>query len=151
VFLGGRPEVDASKIGVAGFCMGGGFATLYAVRAPVGVAASFYGDVPASADELRGICPVVGGYGGQDRMFVDQGRRLASLLDELGVPNDVKIYEDAGHSFMSRHEGLLASILAKVGPMTVGYDPAAADDSWERMFRFFGEHLESAQRLESAD
>jgi len=149
-FLGDRPEVDASKIGVAGFCLGGGFTTLYAVRAPVGVAAPFYGEVPATADELRGICPVVGSYGGQDGMFVDQGRRLGSLLDELGVPNDVKVYEDAGHSFMSRHEGGFAGFLGRFGPMTVGYDPSAADDSWERMFRFFREHLDGAERSASA-
>jgi carboxymethylenebutenolidase len=141
-WLTGRDEVDGSRVGVAGFCMGGGLATLYAVRAPVGVAAPFYGEVPKTADELRGICPVVAGYGARDRLFAGQGRRLDRLLEELGVPRDVEIYDDAGHSFMSPHEGLLARIMS-FGPMAVGYDEAAAEHSWERMLRFFRAHLDA--------
>jgi carboxymethylenebutenolidase len=71
-WLGARPEVDASRIGAVGFCMGGGFALLYAVRAPLGATAVFYGDVPKTADGLRGVCPVLGGYGGRDRFFAKQ-------------------------------------------------------------------------------
>src|SRR3989475_8866904 len=76
-WLAARPEVDASRTGVAGFCMGGGFALLYAVRAPLGAAAVFYGDVPKAADERRGGCPVVAGFGGRDRFFAPQARRRA--------------------------------------------------------------------------
>ncbi len=135
-----REDVDPSRVGVAGFCMGGGFATLYAVRAPVGVAAPFYGDVPKDAERLRGICPVVGGYGAKDRVFGPQGRRLLAHLEELGVEHDLVVYPDAGHSYMSKHTGLAARISA-YGPMAVGYDPDAAEDSWRRMLIFFAAHL----------
>ena len=139
-WLGGRPEVDASRIGAVGFCMGGGYALLYAVRAPLGVTAAFYGDVPKTADGLRGVCPVLGGYGGRDRLFAKQGARLEVLLRELGVPHDVRIYPDAGHSYMSPHTGVMATIGAW-GPMAVGYDPAAAADSWARIESFFRQYL----------
>jgi len=140
-WLADRPEVDASRLGVAGFCLGGGFALLYAVRARLRVAAVFYGDVPSTSGDLVGVCPVLGGYGGRDRVFASQGRRLGGLLDELGVAHDVKIYPEAGHSYMSPHTGVMAT-LGAWGPMAVGYDPAAEADSWARIQRFFAAHLD---------
>jgi carboxymethylenebutenolidase len=139
-WLAARPEVDPERTGVAGFCMGGSFALLYAVRAPLGAAGVFYGEVPKTAAEIRGVCPVVAGYGGRDRIFAPQGRRLEALLGELGVPHDVRLYPEVGHSFMSRHTGLMAT-LGAWGPMAVGFDAHAEGDSWERMGRFFRDHL----------
>jgi len=56
------------------------------------------------------------------------------------VPHDVRIYEDAGHSFMSEHRGLMAT-MAAWGPMKVGFNPAAEADSWARIEKFFRAHL----------
>jgi len=135
-----RPEVDASRIGVVGFCMGGGFATLFAVRAPLGVAAPFYGQTPESMEELMGICPVVASYGERDRFFVSHAQQLGRHLEELGVPHDLKMYPGVGHSFMNQPSGWLPKIFA-AGPMSIGYNEAAAEDAWRRMLSFFGEHL----------
>ena len=65
---------------------------------------------------------MLGGYGGKDRMFAAQGRRLEKLLTEMGVDHDVKLYDDAGHSFMSRNSGFLPWI-GKIGPMKAAYNP----------------------------
>jgi len=139
-WLAARPEVDATRLGVVGFCMGGSFALLYAVRAPLGVAAVFYCEAPKTAQQLEGVCPVLGGFGGRDRLFAAHGRRLEQMLTELNVPHDVRLYDDAGHSYMSQHGGWLAR-MAGHGPMKVGYNPAAAEDSWKRMREFFAQHL----------
>ena len=139
-WLAARPEVDAARTGVVGFCMGGGFALLYAVRAPLGAAAAFYGDVPRTADGLRGVCPVMGGYGGRDRVFAAQGERLARHLETLGIPHDVRVYPEAGHSYMSHHTGVMAT-LGAWGPMKIGFDARAEADSWARLEAFFRTHL----------
>lgn len=146
-WLAGREEVDGSRIGAAGFCFGGGFVLMYAVRAPVGAIAPFYGDVPKEAERLRGIPPVVASFGGRDRVMKASADRLPRHLESLGVPHDVKVYPEAGHSFMSDHEGTLAKISAR-GPMKAAFDPEASEDAWSRVLSFFGEHL-GAQSVDS--
>jgi len=139
--LSREPGVDGSRLAVAGFCMGGGFAIVTAVRGPYRVSAPYYGEVPKHAADLSGLCPVVAGYGGKDRLFGPQGARLERHLEALGVPHDVKIYPDAGHSYMSQNPPTLLVRLGAAGPMKAGYDEAAAEDSWARMLAFFERHL----------
>ncbi len=140
-WLAARPDVDGSRIGVAGFCMGGGFALLLGTIGDFGAAAPFYGEVPHAAEAMEDICPVVAGYGARDLIFGKQGHRLEQHLETLGVPHDVRTYEGVGHSYMSRHGGSLFMRLGELGPLRAGYDDAAAEDSWERMLAFFATHL----------
>ena len=74
-FVAEQPEVDGGRIGITGFCMGGGFSLFYAARGGVQVCAPYYGDTPDSADQLRNVCPVVAGFGELDSSFAGQGRR----------------------------------------------------------------------------
>ncbi len=139
-YLGRRHDVDEARTGVIGFCMGGGFALMYAQRTPMQVAGVFYGDVPKTAAALQGIGPVIAGYGERDRIFAAHGRRLEVLLETLGVPHDVKAYQYAGHSYMNVHSGFLSTLSAK-SPLKGDYDPKASEDSWRRIEAFFHRHL----------
>jgi carboxymethylenebutenolidase len=135
-----RARDDVTDVGVAGFCMGGGFALILATRGQIPVAGAFYGDTPAP-EKLRNACPIVGGYGAKDRLLGREGPKLDRTLDELGIEHDLKTYDDAGHSYMS--EGAPFDTLGKLSRplMHVAYNERAAEDSWARMLAFFGRFL----------
>ena len=76
--LGDRPDVDAERIAIAGFCQGGGFALVAGTKPGFRAAAVNYGDVPSDRSRLVGVCPVVASYGAQDRIF---GRASAERLE----------------------------------------------------------------------
>ncbi|MFN8630898.1 MAG: dienelactone hydrolase family protein [Chloroflexota bacterium] len=141
-WLAKRPSVDPDRIGMAGFCIGGGFAILYAARGEreLRAVAPFYGALPADDSIIPDLCPTVASYGGRDGTFGKNGPKLQAALQAAGIPHDVKTYPDAGHSFMSQHDGLLLALMRR-GPTKVGYDEPAAEDAWARMLDFFGEHL----------
>ena len=126
--------------------MGGGLALTYAASSPPGLraAAVNYGQVPADAEQLRGMCPVVASYGGRDRVLGAQGERLHEHLTQLGIEHDVKTYPSAGHSFMTTGHHPMGRLVYL--PMRLGYESRAAEDAWARVFAFFEGHIEPSDR-----
>lgn len=138
-WLAARDDIDADRIGVVGFCMGGGFALIAAADQSFAVAAPFYGAVPKRASLLTGICPTIAQYGAKDTVYLSHARRLSRHLRELGVEHEVLVYEDAGHSFMNDHPGRLAR-LARHTPIHASYHPATEAQAWSKLLAFFEAH-----------
>lgn len=130
------PECTGA-VGIAGFCMGGQFALVMSSQG-FGASAPFYGTpLPRQLDEtLTGACPVVASFGRRDPIGIGAADRLRKVLEDKGIPSDIKVYPDAGHSFANKLPG--QPLLRITG---FGYNGAAADDAWARVFAFFGEHL----------
>jgi carboxymethylenebutenolidase len=137
-WLVGHPDVEDGRVAVAGFCMGGGFALLMGEVPAVKAIAPNYGSVPAEG-KIRQLCPTVASYGALDPAFRGQGERLQSVLEAAGIPNDVKIYENAGHSFMNEGGPAIIRMAGKLA--AVGYRHEPAEDAWARILSFFGDHV----------
>jgi carboxymethylenebutenolidase len=142
-------EQCTGRVGVVGFCMGGGYALALTADRGFDSASVNYGGCPSDArDWLPRSCPIVGSYGGADRspLGAKAGRRLDGLLTEFAIPHDVKIYPGVGHGFMNDHAAADQTLLLRFLARTSGtrYDEEATRDARQRIVRFFETHLKSA-------
>jgi len=138
-----RERGPERKLGVMGFCMGGGITLRQTVDRPATyrVASVFYGKVRygttdnngpitpialAYADEIA--FPLVGSWGARDTgIKADDVRALSSRLAQLNKPHDIKVYEEAGHAFFD--------------DTRQSYVATAATDAWKRTLDAFGRYL----------
>jgi carboxymethylenebutenolidase len=136
----------SGRLGVIGYCMGGGFSLLLAPDGHYDVSSVNYGEVPKDADTvLTGACPIVASYGAKDRTLKGRAARLERSLTLNNVVHDVKEYSDAGHGFLNQHDGAPGVLVAVLGRLVgQGYEESAAADARARIIAFFDRYLKAS-------
>jgi carboxymethylenebutenolidase len=137
-YLHSRPYCTG-RVGVTGFCMGGGFALWAACLFPDDLqgCSIFYGrmDNLALLEQLHH--PVIGNFGAEDSGITTwAGERLWPEMVRLGKSLDMKLYPGAPHGF-ARHND----------PRNF-YRPEAARDAFERTFALFNQTLRQTLRVD---
>ena len=146
--LADQADVDDGRLGLVGICLGRDFALALGIDDRIRATAPNNGTAPDD-EHLEKLCPVVASYGRKDRIFRNNAARLETVLSAAGIDNDVKLYPDAGHSFINTHAPWYTAIMGPV--MAVGYHHDEAEDASSRMLAFFEKQLTADSRQPEED
>ncbi len=127
-YLKTNPDCNG-KIGVVGFCFGGGIANRMAVRLPdLAAAVPYYGSQPSAEDVPKINAPLQLHYAGLDTRITGGWPAYEAALKANGKKYEVYIYDNVNHGFHNN--------------TTPRYDKTAADLAWKRTIDFFKMYLD---------
>lgn len=116
------------KVGVVGFCFGGGIANMMAVRIPyLAAAVPFYGGQPATEDVPKIKAPLLLHYAALDARVNEGWPAYEKALKANNKEYTAYMYENVNHGFHN--------------DTTPRYDKAAAELAWKRTIDFFNKKL----------
>lgn len=123
-----RHDASTGKVGIVGFCYGGGVANAAAVAYPeLGAAVSFYGRQPRTEDVRRIKAPVLIHYGELDTRINEGWPAYEHALKAAGTTYEAFIYPGANHGFHN--------------DTTPRYDEAHARLAWDRTLAWLRRYL----------
>ena len=120
----------SGRIGVVGFCWGGGQSLNFATKCKeLNAAVVYYGRNPDPLDLVQNIpCPLLGNYGEDDPNIMPGVEPLKQALTKYGKKFDLKTYPGAKHAFNNNTNA-------------ERYHPEASKDAWGRAVKFFKQNL----------
>jgi carboxymethylenebutenolidase len=130
-YVASRPDVDASKIGSIGWCMGGGWSIKLAVDQPkLAACVVNYGPLPTDPANIAKIkAPVLGNFGAEDKGITPESvHAFEAAMKADGKSVDMKVYTGAGHAFENPNN-------------QDGYRAEATADASQRISTFFQKYL----------
>ena len=126
-YLKALPE-GTGKVGVTGFCYGGGISNFLATRIPdLAAAVPFYGQQPPVEEVPKIKAPLLIHYAEQDERINKGWPDYETALKAANVKYEAYIYAGAQHGFNN--------------DTTPRYDEAAAKLAWQRTVDFFNKNL----------
>ncbi len=130
-YLQKQSYVRADRVGMVGFCFGGGVTWRVAVGLPkLRAAVPFYGPPPAT-DEVAGIqAAVLAIYGERDQRITSTAVTMEAAMQQNGKTFEKVIYPNANHAFFN-----------DTGP---NYNSDAAKDAWTRTLAWFDKYLKAS-------
>ncbi|TWT54926.1 Carboxymethylenebutenolidase [Rubripirellula amarantea] len=120
---------STGKVGVVGFCFGGGVVNQLAVRIPevIDAGVPFYGSQPDSEDVAKIKAPLLIQNAELDRRILAGAPAFEKALKENNVPFEAHVYPNVNHGFHN--------------DTTPRYDEPAAKLAWERTIAWFKKYL----------
>ncbi|VVP59899.1 YghX family hydrolase [Pseudomonas fluorescens] len=123
-----KNDATTGKVGITGFCYGGGVSNAAAVAYPeLAAAVPFYGRQPKAEDVARIKAPLLLHYGELDKGINDGWPAYESALKAAGKTYEAYIYPGTNHGFHN--------------DSTPRYDEAAAKLAWDRTIAWFRKYL----------
>ena len=131
------------KLGIVGYCWGGGRSFLYATHnTALGASVVFYGSPPSPADMANIKAPVLGLYGGNDARINATIPATDSTMKALGKSYQYQVFDGAGHGFLRAQNDAAANPNATPAQLEMGKaNQAASAAAWPRAIAFFREKL----------
>ncbi|MBN1450487.1 MAG: dienelactone hydrolase family protein [Anaerolineales bacterium] len=127
-YLGEQPFADAERVGMVGFCFGGGVTWLMAVEMPeLKAAVPFYGPPPPEEDLPRIQAAVLAIYGELDGRITGTAERIEAAMLANGKVFEKEIYPNADHAFHN--------------DTSTRYNAEAATAAWARTLDWFGRYV----------
>ncbi len=130
-WLSDQPDVDSTRIGCIGWCMGGGYSLKLALDSPrVSACVICYGSPVTDAEAFKSMnAALLGIFGADDRgISTEIVKKMEEAMKQAKIKGEIHLFPAVGHAFMNPNNER-------------GYNADAANEAWQKIDEFFSQTL----------